>query len=78
MASGADAEGASWALNRGIALKGFPADWKGNGRAAGPIRNREMAEYADAVALFAGGAGTASMRREAIRAEITVYDFTNA
>lgn len=30
----------------GTAIKEFPADWTGFGKAAGPIRNREMAEYA--------------------------------
>jgi hypothetical protein len=25
-----------------VAIEAYPADWKGNGRAAGPIRNQEM------------------------------------
>jgi predicted Rossmann-fold nucleotide-binding protein len=36
-----------------------------------------MAEYADAVALFPGGRGTASMRKEAEKAGIEVYDFSS-
>lgn len=75
-ASGADRCGEQWATAKGIPIKRFPADWNTHGRAAGPIRNRQMAEYADAVALFPGGRGTASMRREAERAGITVHDFT--
>ena len=55
--------------------KRFPADWDKHGRAAGPIRNAQMARYADAVALFPGGRGTASMRRVAEKAGITVYEF---
>lgn len=54
-ASGADAGGEAWAKKRGIPIKRFPADWKTHGRAAGPIRNRQMAEYADAVVLFLEG-----------------------
>jgi len=75
-ASGADAGGEWWAKETGIPVKRFSADWSKHGRAAGPIRNRHMAEYADAVALFPGGAGTASMKAEAIRSGIKVFDFT--
>ena len=30
-----------------IPLRTFPADWDKHGNSAGPIRNRQMAEYAD-------------------------------
>ncbi len=75
-ATGADAEGEAWARKWGIPIKEFPADWKKHGRAAGPIRNREMAEHADAVVLFPGGVGTASMRRQAQIHGLRIYDFT--
>ena len=75
-AKGADQCGEDWAKVRDIAVRRFPADWKAHGRAAGPIRNRKMAEYADAVVLFPGGRGTASMRKEAERAGVTVYDYS--
>lgn len=71
-ASGADANGQAWAESHGIPVKMFPADWKKYGRAAGPIRNREMAEYADALILFPGGRGSESMRREAEKAGLKV------
>ena len=60
----------------------LPADWRRHGRAAGPIRNRELLELAisRAVALgtaaapvavlvvaFPGGAGTASLVQQARR-----------
>ncbi len=77
-ATGADASGESYAGSRGYPVKRFPADWKAHGKAAGPIRNRQMAEYADGVALFPGGRGTESMHREAKRAGIDIYDFRKA
>jgi hypothetical protein len=46
-ASGADACGEAYAKAYDIPIKLFPANWNKHGRAAGPIRNREMAEYAD-------------------------------
>jgi hypothetical protein len=73
-ATGADREGEKFALDMGIKIKKFPADWQKHGKAAGPIRNRQMAEYADAVMLFPGGRGTASMKNEAQKANIPVYD----
>lgn len=36
-------------------IKEFPADWDTHGRAAGPIRNRQMAEYADQLLLIWDG-----------------------
>lgn len=38
-----------------VPIKVFPANWKKYGRAAGPIRNRQMAEYGDAlIAIWDG------------------------
>lgn len=76
-ATGVDADGENWAQDENIPVKFFHPDWKTHGRAAGPIRNAEMAAYADAVALFPGGRGTSSMRREAQKAGIRIFDFTN-
>lgn len=61
-APGADMHGEMWAATNGIPVKQFPADWDKHGRAAGPIRNRQMADYAEALAIFPGGRGTRSMR----------------
>lgn len=74
-ATGADKCGEVWAYANNIKITRYPADWLNHGRAAGPIRNRVMAEYADAVALFKGGRGTASMRREAEKVGINIFDF---
>ena len=41
----------------GVPVVGFPARWDLHGKSAGPRRNREMAEYADAaiVVMWKGG-----------------------
>ena len=52
LAKGADLLGKRWAMQNQIPVKDFPAQWSLYGRAAGPIRNREMAEYADALIVF--------------------------
>lgn len=59
-ATGADSLADIYALNKGIECKTYPANWSKHGRAAGPIRNREMLEAnRDAtVVAFPGGAGT--------------------
>lgn len=62
-AKGIDALGEQWAGINSIPVKLFKADWKAYGRAAGPKRNRQMAEYADALlAIWDGQSkGTANM-----------------
>lgn len=62
-AAGADLHGEDWARRRGITVTRFPADWQTYGRAAGPIRNRQMADYAThAVVVWNGvSRGSASM-----------------
>lgn len=54
-ASGADALGERYAQERGFQLETYPADWKAHGRAAGPIRNVQMAAVADALIAFWDG-----------------------
>ena len=51
-AAGADTLGAVWANENGIPVKHFPADWDRYGSAAGSIRNKQMAEYADYLVAF--------------------------
>lgn len=54
-ARGVDTMGRSWAIEHGVPVKEFPADWKLYGKRAGYIRNKEMAKYAEAlVALWDG------------------------
>ena len=71
--SGADKGGEIFARKHNLKLKIFPADWKKHGRSAGPIRNREMAEYADALVVFPGGRGTSSMIQIARKAGLMIF-----
>lgn len=66
-ARGVDAMGEQYAEERGWNVRLFVPDWKMRGKAAGPIRNREMAEYADMLIAFWDGRspGTANMIDEA-------------
>lgn len=73
-ATGADACGERWAEKHDIPVARFEAEWDVGGSAAGPARNRKMAEYADAVILFPGGRGTENMRREARAAKIKLFE----
>ena len=75
MARGADLFGKEWAESYGIPVTEVPADWRTHGRSAGPIRNRQMAEIADAVVLFPGGNGTKSMHDIAKELGLTIYDW---
>lgn len=73
--TGADLCGEQWAHAHEIPVKLFRADWAKHGKAAGPMRNTAMAEYADALAVFPGGRGTASMLQAAIDRGLQVFDF---
>lgn len=75
-ARGADLWGEAWAKSRSIPVKRFPAQWANFGGAAGPIRNKQMAKYADVVVLFPGGRGSDSMRNEARKASKPVFEFS--
>src|SRR6056297_2533768 len=66
-ARGADQIGERYAKERGYKLTRFPADWDKHGKSAGVIRNKEMAEYADALIAFWDGksSGTRHMLQTA-------------
>lgn len=66
--------GELWAREYGIPVRVFHADWATHGKAAIPLSSREMVDYADAVILFPGGRGTASMCEHALAAGIRVFD----
>ena len=54
-AKGADKMGEHYASVRGFTVKQFPADWNTHGKAAGYIRNKDMADYADMLIAFWDG-----------------------
>lgn len=74
-AKGVDRFGEAWAEANGIPVTRFPADWASHGRAAGPIRNAAMANYADAlIAIWDGTSrGTRHMIDTALEKGLTVY-----
>jgi hypothetical protein len=76
-ASGVDTCGEMWAIGQGIPVTRFSAPWETHGKAAGHIRNRQMAEYVrgrGAVIVFPGGRGTDNMYRTACELGIPVFD----
>lgn len=66
-ARGADLIGRDWALNAGVHVEAYAADWGKHGRAAGPVRNQVMLDQGkpDVVVAFGGGRGTDDMKRRA-------------
>lgn len=72
-ALGADLTASEWAVDRGIWMRGYPANWWKHEKVAGPIRNRWMLldGKPGIVVAFKGGHGTLNMvmntRRENIR-----------
>ena len=78
---GADKLGERWARERGIKVIPFPARWRQDGeKAAGPIRNQRMADYAasnqfipGALAVFPGNRGTRDMLQKALHKGLRVW-----
>ena len=74
-ATGADQLGEHYALQRDYFLKLFPADWEMYGNYAGPVRNKQMAEYADVLIAFPLGEskGTQNMIKQALKNKLEIY-----
>lgn len=77
-AIGADRLGERWAASNSIPVKEMPAtpaDWDQYGKAAGPMRNRRMAEYADAAIVVWDGKspGSRNMVENMIRRKKPYY-----
>ena len=66
-AKGADLLGERYAVEHNYQIVYFPANWRLYGAGAGPIRNKEMAEYGDSLILFWNGVskGSADMLKKA-------------
>lgn len=74
-AIGADRLGEQWARANNIPIKEMPADWIRYGNSAGPMRNRAMAEYADAAIIAWDGKspGSRNMVENMIRRKKPYY-----
>ncbi|WP_332606822.1 DUF2493 domain-containing protein [Bacillus spizizenii] len=78
-ARGADSLGERYAREKGYEISEHPADWDKFGKAAGYIRNKEMAEEADALMAFWDGKsrGTKHMidlaKKNGLRISIVYY-----
>ena len=76
-AKGADKLVGKIAREKGIEEIEFPANWEEYGRAAGPIRNKQMLDEGkpDAILAVKGGRGTENMINQALKAGVEVYDY---
>lgn len=74
-ATGVDQLGEQWARANNIPVKEMPADWNRYGNSAGPMRNRQMAEYADAAIVIWDGEsrGSRNMIENMIRRKKPYY-----
>lgn len=79
---GPDTYGKRWAKDEGIPVRSMPANWNQYGNAAGPIRNEQMGDYADALLAVWDGysKGTAHMINymRSLNKPVYVYNFCNA
>lgn len=73
-ARGADYLGERYANERNYPIQRFPPDWSADGKAAGFIRNAQMAKAADALVAFWDGTskGTANMIEVAKKRKLQV------
>lgn len=74
-ASGADAMASRWADEHGYECVVYAADWRREGKKAGPLRNQRMldCEHVSLVVAFPGGRGTADMVRRAKARGVDVW-----
>jgi hypothetical protein len=77
MAKGGDSIALAWAREVGIPVEEYPPDWKTHGKAAGPIRNKQMRDegHPDLVVGLPGGNGTAGMIKLARDGGIPVIEY---
>lgn len=76
-APGVDTSGALWARTCGIPVESYPADWKAEGKAAGPVRNALMTSKADALVLVWDGKspGSADVLERARSKGLRVFEW---
>lgn len=73
--TGADSLAGDWARHVGVKWEAYPAYWRSEGKAAGPIRNARMLAEGkpDLVIAFPGNSGTADMVSKAMRAGVATH-----
>jgi len=74
-ARGIDSLGRVWAEKHKIPVKLFPPDWSRHGKAAGFLRNKEMADYTDCAVIIWDGKskGTKNMINQMIKVDKPFY-----
>lgn len=77
-AMGTDSIAGAWAVERGVPLAIFPANWKGENKAAGPLRNQRILDtvFVDGCVAFPGDRGTNDMIDRVNRAKISLMDLS--
>lgn len=75
-ARGIDLAGEMFAENYNIPVRRFMPDWIHTGKAAGVLRNTEMANYADALILIwdVTSRGSADMKKKAEQKGLKIYE----
>lgn len=73
--TGADHMANEWAIAHWCDFRVYKAAWEEHGKAAGPIRNQQMAQDGDELIAFWDGKsrGTKDMIKKATRAGLTVH-----
>lgn len=74
-AEGVDRLGEEWSKEHNVRIKHFKADWSKYGKSAGPVRNAQMAEYADALIAVVPyfSKGTANMIKQATQMGLETF-----
>lgn len=75
LAKGVDLLGEQYAMENKIPVKYFPADWNTYKSSAGPMRNEQMGDYADAlIAVYENKSkGTTHMIQYATKKGLKIY-----
>jgi hypothetical protein len=79
-ARGVDWMGSEWAKDNAIPVMYFSADWYKYNKAAGVLRNKQMADYADALVYlrYESTPGTANMIQQMIKQNKPTWGVTIA
>lgn len=72
-ARGVDQMGERWAKERGITYEVYPAKWDTHGRGAGYVRNKVMAQNAEALIAFWDGKSKGTKHMIDIAIELGLY-----